>query len=92
MRAVHGNAFLAPGTLILASSNQSGGSPGAALLNTIAASAAANYLTAHAPHVSPLAAAVHGDVIVFTFLIVLFAVGAIATALLYPRRKPAALA
>ena len=68
MRAVHGNAFLAPGILILASSNQSGGSLGAALLNTIAASAAA------------------------TYLIVLFAVGAIVTALLYPRRKPAALA
>jgi EmrB/QacA subfamily drug resistance transporter len=74
------------------SSNQIGGSLGAALLNTIAATATANYLTAHAPHASLLAATVHGDVIAFTFLIVLFAVGAVVTALLFPRRKPAAQA
>jgi len=36
--------------------------------------------------VSPQAATVHGDVTAFTFLIVLFAVGAVVTALLYPRR------
>ena len=66
------------------SSNQIGGSLGAALLNTIAASAAANYLTGNAPHASPQAATVHGDVIAFTFLVVLFAAGAVATALLYP--------
>jgi CBS domain containing-hemolysin-like protein len=70
------------------SSNQIGGSLGAVLLNTIAASAAANYLTAHAPHTSLLAATVHGDVIAFTFLIAVFAAGAVVTALLYPRRKP----
>jgi hypothetical protein len=29
---------------------------------------------------------VHGDVVAFTFLAVLFAVGAVVTALLYPRR------
>jgi hypothetical protein len=38
------------------------------------------------PHVSPQAAIVHGDIIAFTFLAVLFAVGAVVTALLYPRR------
>jgi hypothetical protein len=32
------------------------------------------------------AATVHGDVIAFTFLVVLFAAGAVATALLYPKR------
>jgi EmrB/QacA subfamily drug resistance transporter len=69
------------------SSNQVGGSLGAALLNTIAASAAANYLTGNAPHASLQAATVHGDVIAFTFLTVLFTVGAVATALLYPRRR-----
>ncbi len=68
------------------SSNQIGGSLGAALLNTIATSAAAHYLTAHAPHVSPQAVTVHGDVTAFTFLIVLFAAGAVVTALLFPRR------
>jgi MFS family permease len=68
------------------SSNQVGGSLGAALLNTIAASAAANYLTAHAPDVTPQAATVHGEIVAFTFLTVLFAVGAVLTAVLYPRR------
>jgi hypothetical protein len=73
------------------SSNQVGGSLGAALLNTIAATATAHYLTAHAPHVSVLAATVHGDAAAFVFLIVLFAAGAVVTALLYPRRPhPAA--
>ncbi len=68
------------------SSNQIGGSLGAALLNTIAASAAAAYLARHAPRVSPQAAIVHGDVIAFSFLVVLFAAGAVITALLYPPR------
>jgi EmrB/QacA subfamily drug resistance transporter len=68
------------------SSNQVGGSLGAALLNTIAATAAASYLTHHQPHVSLPSATVHGDVIAFTFLVILFAAGAIATALLFPRR------
>jgi EmrB/QacA subfamily drug resistance transporter len=70
------------------SSNQVGGSLGAALLNTIAAGAAARYLAGTAPRASAQAAAVHGDVVAFTFLAVLFAVGAVATALLYPRRRP----
>ncbi len=68
------------------SSSQIGGSLGAALLNTIAASAAAGYLARHAPRVSPQAATVHGDVAALTFLIVLFAAGAAITALLCPRR------
>ena len=68
------------------SSNQVGGSLGAALLNTIAASAAASYLTGNEPQASLQAATVHGDVIAFTFLTVLFTAGAVATALLYPRR------
>ena len=68
------------------SSNQVGGSLGAALLNTIALSAAASYLTRGAPDASPQTATVHGDSIAFTFLTALFAAGAIVTALLYPRR------
>jgi EmrB/QacA subfamily drug resistance transporter len=69
------------------SSNQVGGSLGAALLNTIAASAAANYLAGHRPHVSLPSATVHGDVTAFTFLAILLAVGAVVTALLFPRRQ-----
>jgi EmrB/QacA subfamily drug resistance transporter len=69
------------------SSNQVGGSLGAALLNTIAASAAVNYLAGHRPHVSLPSATVHGDVTAFTFLAILLAVGAVVTALLFPRRQ-----
>jgi EmrB/QacA subfamily drug resistance transporter len=72
------------------SSNQVGGSLGAALLNTIAASAAASYLTRNVPHVSLQAATVHGDIVAFTFLTVLFTAGAVVTALLFPRRVAAA--
>jgi EmrB/QacA subfamily drug resistance transporter len=69
------------------SSNQVGGSLGAALLNTIAATAAANYLTHHVPHISLQSATVHGDVTAFTFLAILFAAGTVVTALLFPRRR-----
>jgi hypothetical protein len=72
------------------SSNQVGGSLGAALLNTIAASSGASFLARNARHVSPQAATVHGDIIAFTFLAALFAVGGVVTALLYPRTAPRA--
>jgi EmrB/QacA subfamily drug resistance transporter len=68
------------------SSNQVGGSLGAALLNTIAASATASYLAHHAPGPSVAAATVHGDVVSFIFLAALFGAGAVITAILYPRR------
>ncbi len=77
------------------SSNQVGGSLGASLLNTIAASAAASYLAGHARGHGAAAAGravapatVHGDVVAFTVLIVLFVAGAVATGLLFPRRVP----
>jgi EmrB/QacA subfamily drug resistance transporter len=66
------------------SSNQVGGSLGAALLNTIAADATATYLAGHRSAASLVAATVHGDVIAFAFLAALFAAGAIITALLHP--------
>jgi hypothetical protein len=75
------------GVALVNSSNQVGFSLGAALLNTIAASAAASYLTRHVPAGSPAAATVHGDTVVFAFLAVLFAAGAVVTGLLYPRRR-----
>ena len=65
------------------SSNQVGGSLGAALLNSIAATVAAGYVAGH----GPVAATVHGDTVAFTVLVALFAAGAVATALLYPRRQ-----
>jgi hypothetical protein len=77
------------------SSNQVGGSLGASLLNTIAASATAGYLAAHiaahggaAAGRTVAAATVHGDVVAFTVLIALFAAGAVVTGLLFPRRVP----
>ena len=73
------------------SSNQVGGSLGASLLNTVAAS----YLVAHrGGHGGAgaarlvLAATVHGDVVAFTVLIALFVAGAVVTGLLFPRRVP----
>jgi EmrB/QacA subfamily drug resistance transporter len=67
-------------------SNQVGGSIGAALLNTIAATATAAYLAGPAAGRGSLAATVHGDVVAFRFLIVFFAAGAVATGLLSPRK------
>ena len=72
------------------SSNQIGFSLGAALLNTIAASAAANYLASH-PAGTPVTATVHGDVTAFAFLAALFAAGAVVTGLLHPRRTAVSL-
>jgi EmrB/QacA subfamily drug resistance transporter len=72
-------------------SNQVGGSIGAALLNTIAASVTAAYLAGHAAGQDPLAATVHGDVAAFTFLVALFAAGAVTTGLLYPRKASVAV-
>ena len=88
MRSPYRFAFAGVAAALVNSSNQVGGSLGAALLNTIAASAAASYLTGNAPHASLQAATVHGDVIAFTFLAVLFTVGAVATALLFPGVSP----
>jgi EmrB/QacA subfamily drug resistance transporter len=67
-------------------SNQTGGSLGAALLNTIAANATAAYLVSHHAGTSAAAAVVHGDDTAFALLAGLFAAGAVVTALLHPRR------
>jgi hypothetical protein len=67
-------------------SNQVGGSLGAALLNSIAANATASYLAQHPADPSMTAATVHGDIVSFTFLVTLFGAGVIP-ALLYPRRE-----
>jgi Major Facilitator Superfamily len=67
---------------------QVGGSIGTAALSTLALTATASYLTVH--HVGPLApatAAVHGYDVAFTVSAALFAVGALAAAVLLPSRR-----
>ena len=67
---------------------QVGGSIGTAALSTLALTATATYLTVH--HAGPLApavAAVHGYDVGFTVSAALFAVGAIAAAVLLPSRR-----
>jgi MFS family permease len=71
-------------------SQQIGGSIGTALLNSLAASATANYLL----HRSPTAlaknhAALHGDIVVFTVAAAILAAGALVAALVYPNGKVA---
>jgi len=69
-------------------SQQVGGSIGTALLNTLAATAATGYLTAHAPVTSIVAAqaAVHGYATAYGWGAGFFALGAVLTVLLFRRR------
>jgi hypothetical protein len=69
-------------------SQQVGGSIGTALLNTIAASAATAYATAHLPNTPGVAAdaAVHSYSIVYLCASGFFAFGAVLTVLLFRRR------
>jgi hypothetical protein len=91
-----GPAGTAPGDAGVASarvntSNQIGGSLGAALLNTVAANGAVAYLASRGPNPAHLAqAAVHGDVAAFGVLTAIFAVGLVITATVFPRhdRRP----
>jgi hypothetical protein len=71
-------------------SQQVGGSIGTALLNTLAATAAADYLAAHLPP-SPAvaaAAAVHSYTVAYWVDAGIFAFGAVLAALLFRRRVP----
>jgi EmrB/QacA subfamily drug resistance transporter len=73
------------------SSNQIGGSLGAALLNTIAAKAAASYLISHPRSPSALTAAtVHGNDVAFTVTACIFVGGAVLTGLVHRRRGTSA--
>ena len=67
-------------------SQQIGGAIGTSLLSTIAASAAASYLTGH--HGAALAthATVHGYTTAFAWSAAIFAVGAVLAAVVYPHR------
>jgi MFS family permease len=70
-------------------SQQVGGSIGTALLNSIAASAVASYLLAHAHEPEVLArAAVHSYVVSFTVVLGIFIVAAIVSAAVLPSGVP----
>jgi MFS family permease len=65
---------------------QVGGSLGTALLNTVAATATANYLTSH--HGASAASLVHGYTVAFTVSAVLLGIGAVAALILVrPNRR-----
>jgi hypothetical protein len=69
-------------------SQQVGGSIGTALLNTLAATAATNYLAAHVPPTAAVAAqaAIHSYATAYWWGAAFFAFGAILSALLFRRR------
>ena len=70
-------------------SQQVGGSIGVALLNTLAATAATDYLAAHAPVTAAIAAnaAVHSYATAYWWSAAFFATGAVITGLLFRRRS-----
>ncbi|HEY4458539.1 MAG TPA: MFS transporter [Pseudonocardiaceae bacterium] len=71
------------------SSNQVGGSLGAALLNTLSAAGATGYLATHS--VSATAGTIHGNAIAFTVLATILGVGGVAIGLIHrplPRLAP----
>ncbi len=78
---------------MVSTSQQVGGSIGAALLSTMAASAVTGYLTGHGPGSEAVRrAAVEGDVTAFRWAAAIFAVGALVTAgLLRSRVRPVAV-
>lgn len=83
--------FAGVASALVNTSQQVGGSIGTALLNTLAATALTDYVSGHlppTPHVLQ-EAAVHSYSTAYWFSAGLFAFGAVLSALLYRRRKPA---
>jgi EmrB/QacA subfamily drug resistance transporter len=73
------------GSATLNTAQQVGGSIGTALLNTLAASAAASYFASHAANPrATAAAAVHGETTAFLWSAIVYAVGAVVAGLLLP--------
>ncbi len=74
-------------------SQQVGGSLGTALLNTLAATAAADYVASHLPPTPAVLtdAAVHSYSVAYLWGALFFTVGAIIAALLFRRRRPVAV-
>jgi hypothetical protein len=72
------------------STQQTGGTMGAALINTIATSATASYLASHGTSPSSLTAgAIHGYTTAFTFSAIVLALAAAAAFTLIRRARPA---
>jgi EmrB/QacA subfamily drug resistance transporter len=73
---------------LVSTMQQVGGSVGTAVLSTIAASVTANYATSHKAGVDAgFTSATHGYVVAFAIAAVLFGLGAIMCALLFPSRQ-----
>jgi MFS family permease len=90
--------FAGVASALVNTSQQVGGSIGTALLNTLAATAAANYLAEHVPPTATVAAeaAVHSYSVAYRWDAGIFIFGAVLAALLFRRRpkttvEPAAL-
>ena len=80
--------FAGVASALVNTSQQVGGSIGTALLNTLAATAAANYLADHVPPSATVAAeaAVHSYSVAYRWDAGIFAFGAVLAALLFKRR------
>ena len=80
--------FAGVASALVNTSQQVGGSVGTALLNTLAATAATNYLAGHVPPTAQLAAqaAVHSYAVAYWWGASFFAFGALMSALLFRRR------
>ncbi|NEN05939.1 MFS transporter [Diaminobutyricibacter tongyongensis] len=81
-------AFAGVASATVNTSQQVGGSLGTALLNTLAATAAADYLASHLPPTPSVVtdAAVHSYSVAYLWGALFFAVGAVISALLFRRR------
>ena len=86
-----GRQFAGVASALVNTSQQVGGSIGTALLNTLAATAATNYIAAHVPPTPATAAeaAVHSYAVAYGWGAGIFAVGAVLAALLFQRRGQA---
>ncbi|QNE36943.1 MFS transporter [Leifsonia shinshuensis] len=84
--------FAGVASALVNTSQQVGGSIGTALLNTLAATALTDYLAAHLPPTPQVVqeAAVHSYSTAYWWSAGFFAFGAVLSALLYRRRRPAA--
>lgn len=80
--------FAGVASALVNTSQQIGGSIGTALLNTLAATAATNYIATHVPPSAQLAAqaAIHSYTVAYWWGAGFFAVGALVSALLFRRR------
>lgn len=85
--------FAGVGSALVNTSQQVGGSIGTALLNTLAATAAADYVAAHLPVSDAVTAdaAVAGYATAYWWGAGFFAFGAVLSALLFRRRQPTAV-